>query len=102
MVLPLKKFNEVVYFRRLFLQVDGMLNSDDFIRVVTEQQEAGGKFFEKRRWFCGEGELICINSKTYALSNQWGGNWSLAMNLLKDNFPDAKIEFSASKELENE
>lgn len=92
-----EKINEIIYWRRLFLQVDGTLDSDDFIRAATVQREAGGKIFKKQRWFCDDGELICVDGKTYALTNQWGNRWSSAMNLLKENFSDAKIDFWASK-----
>jgi hypothetical protein len=88
----------VIYWRNLFLETDGTLNSDEFIRTVTLQREAGGKMFERRRWFCEEDELIHFERKTYAFTNQWGNRWNSAMNLLKDAFPDAKIDFWASKE----
>lgn len=92
-----EKINEIIDWRRLFLQVDGTLDSDSFIRIAIAQREVGGKMFEKRRWFCDDGELICVDGKTYALTNQWGNKWGSAMNLLKENFPDAKIDFWASK-----
>lgn len=88
----------IIYWRNLFLETDGTLNSDEFIRIATLQREAGGKMFERRRWFCDEGELIYVDGKTYAFTNQWGNRWNSAMNLLKDAFPDAKIDFWASKE----
>lgn len=93
-----EKISELINWRRLFLQVDGTLDSDSFIHTATAQREVGGKMFEKRRWFCDDGELIRINGKTYALTNQWGNRWGSAMSLLKDNFPEAKIDFWASKE----
>ncbi|MBV6397249.1 MAG: hypothetical protein HFACDABA_02857 [Anaerolineales bacterium] len=93
-----EKINEVINWRRLFLQVDGILNSDDFIRAATVQRESGGKMFEKRRWFCDDGELICIDGKTYALTNQWGNRWGSAIMLLKDTFLKAEIDFHATKE----
>ncbi|MBN8658586.1 MAG: hypothetical protein J0M11_22815 [Anaerolineae bacterium] len=96
-VLP-EKINEIINWRRLFLKVDGTLKPDEYIRLATVQREAGGKMFEKRRWYCDDGELIYCNGKTYALTNQWGNRWGSAMNLLKENFPKAEIDFYATKE----
>jgi hypothetical protein len=45
-----------------------------------------------------DGELIYFDGDTFAFHRMWGSRWGSAMNLLKDNFPEAKIEFSASKE----
>jgi hypothetical protein len=44
-----------------------------------------------------DGELVHANEKTYAFSNQWGGeNWHKAMGLLKEKYPQFKIDFSAA------
>lgn len=96
-VMP-EQINELINWRRLFIQLDGTLESDNFIRIATAQQESGGKIFVKQRWFCDEGELIYFDGKTYALTNQWGTRWVSAMNLLKENFPSAKIDFWKIKE----
>lgn len=95
-VLP-EKINEIIYWRRLFFKIEGTLDSDEFIRVATEKREAGGKTFAKQRWFCNDGELIHFDGKTYAITNQWGHRWGSAMNLLKENFPNARIEHKPSE-----
>ncbi len=100
-ILP-EKINEVIHWRRLFLQIDGTVKSDEFIRLAKTQREAGGKMFEKRRWYCDDDELIYVDGKTYALTNQWGNRWGSAMNLLKENFPKAEIDFYATKDIVNE
>jgi hypothetical protein len=54
----------------------------------------GGLNFDPRRWFWADDELISFNGKTYAFSNQWGGeNWHNAMALLKEKYPQFKINF---------
>jgi hypothetical protein len=36
-----------------------------------------------------------VDEKTYAFSNQWGGDtWHKAMSLLKEKYPQFKISFS--------
>ncbi|MDP1624313.1 MAG: hypothetical protein Q8L64_00940 [bacterium] len=93
-----EKINELIYWKsNLFLQADGIHNSNDFIRIIVEQGKAKGKRIDYPRWYCDDGELIHFEGRTYAFHRMWGNRWRSAMNLLKDNFPDAKIDFSASE-----
>ena len=80
---------------RVWLSVDGLIDAAEFEKRASEQAVSGGASFDRRRWFCDEGELVHANGKTYAFSNQWGGtNWHRAMNVLKDKFPQYKITFA--------
>lgn len=89
-----EKINELIYWKsNLFLQVDGTQNSEDFICIITGQRKV-----DYPRWYCDDGELIHFEGKTFAFHKMWGSRWGTAMNLLKDNFPDAKIDFWASKD----
>jgi len=98
-----EKINELIYWKGdLFLQTDGIQNSNDFISIITEQGEAKGRKVDYPRWYCDDEELIHFVGKTYAFHKMWGSRWGEAMNLLKDNFPDAKIDFWASKEATEE
>lgn len=93
-----ERIAEIIYWRtnRLFTSVEGILSSEDFISKASKLSEEQGKHFEYRRWFCDEGELIYQNNKTYALINQWGNQWDVAMQLLIDAFPEAKISYKVS------
>jgi hypothetical protein len=72
----------------VWFSTDALLNASDFDKRASEQALSGGLNFDRRRWFCDEGDLVPANGKTYAFSNQWGGsNWHRAMNLLKDKYP---------------
>jgi hypothetical protein len=94
-----EKINELIYWKGdLFLQVDGTQNSDDFIRIIVAQREAEGRTVDYPRWYCEDDELIYFEGRTFAFHKMWGSRFGTAMNLLKDNFPDAKINFWASKE----
>lgn len=99
-----EKINELIdRDRRRFLHADGILDSEEFIRNIIGQYELDGKTIDYGRWYCDEGELIHFDRKTYAFHKMWGGDrWDSAMNLLKDNFPKADINFSASKDLLSE
>jgi hypothetical protein len=94
-----EKINELIYWRsNLFLQADGLQNSNDFIRIVTGKLKTEGRTVDYPRWYCDDEELIHFEGKTFAFHKMWGSQWWItAMNLLKDNFPDAKIDFEPSK-----
>jgi hypothetical protein len=79
----------------VWFSVEGLLNAADFDKNASEHVLSGGPSFDRRRWFCDEGDLVQANGKTYAFSNQWGGlNWHRAMNLLREKYPQYKISFS--------
>ena len=82
---------------RALMSVDGEVGRDDFIRRATAAREAQGRRFDPGRFFCDDEELVRINGRTHAFSNQWGGtNWELAMTGLCDAFPEQNIAFSPS------
>ncbi len=95
-----ERIKKLIYWKKyLFLEADGVLSSKDFINAVISQKGIGGRKIEYRRWYCEDGELIHVTGKTFAFYKMWGNKWGIAMNLLKDNFPEAKIDFSVSKEI---
>ena len=62
----------------------------------AEAEDRGSKF-NPGRWYCDDDDLVKANGKTYAFSNQWGGEkWHRAMALLKDTYAQYKIEFHES------
>jgi hypothetical protein len=82
---------------RVWFTVEGTVDASEFERLASEKTALGGPGFDHRRWFCGEGELVQANGKSYAFSNQWGGpKWYRAMDLLKEKYKNFKIDFSAS------
>ncbi len=96
-VSPDKIRDLITWKGNLFLQVDGVLNSDDFICLVAEQWKANGKIIDHTHWYCDDEELIYFSGNTFAFHKMWGSRWGVAMNLLKENFPEAKIEFLPTK-----
>jgi hypothetical protein len=81
--------NRVWYF------VDGTVEAAEFATMASEKASLGGGNFSANRWFCEDKELVHANGKTYACSNQWGGDhWRSAMNILKTNYPQFNIEFT--------
>lgn len=99
-----EKINGLIDWRpgSLFLQFDGNLNADEFNAKAVELRQTQDRIFDSGRWFCGDEELIRIDGKTWAFNKMWGHNWDTAMKKLKENYPDAKIDFWPSKELADE
>ena len=82
---------------QVWYSVEGDVDVSEFERLASEKASSGGASFSRIRWFCGDGELVQANGKTYALSNHWGGqNWHKAMGLLKEKYPQFKIDYVAS------
>jgi hypothetical protein len=92
------RISELIHWRsaRMFFAVESKCTSDEFIMRAAGKLGMNGKVFDQTRWFCAEDELIIQNGKTSALSNQWGFRTLEALQILKDNFPEANIEFSKS------
>src|SRR5208283_2491820 len=66
--------------RRVLYCLDGDLDTTEF-RAAAD--------FDTRRWFCANDELVHAHGKTYAFSNQWGGeNWRETMNRLRATYPE--------------
>jgi hypothetical protein len=79
----------------VWYSVEGEVDGPDFEKLATERASSGGPSYNRRRWFCETDELVRANGTTYAFSNQWGGSaWHTAMNLLKEKYPQFKIDFS--------
>jgi hypothetical protein len=79
---------------RVWYSVDGTVDATKFATLAAAKAASGGGNYDPRRWFCEDGQLIHANGKTYAFSDQWGGErWRDAMNALKDKYPLFKIDF---------
>jgi len=82
---------------RVWYYVDGIVDDSTFNARATEKALLDGPSFSDRRWFCAGDELVHADGKTYAFSNQWGGElWLKAMTRLKEKYPQLKIEFSST------
>ena len=80
---------------RVWFSVDGTVGASEFATLAAEKANADGGNFSPRRWFCEDKELVHANGKTYAFSDQWGGDgWKNAMNAVKEAYPQFKIDFT--------
>ena len=80
---------------RVWYSVDGIVGATEFATLADAKAASGGGSFSPRRWFCEDGELIHANGRTYAFSDQWGGEgWRDAMTALKGAYPQFNIDFA--------
>jgi hypothetical protein len=80
---------------RVWFEVEDSLDSLGFVEAAEIKAAQQGSGFNAERWFCENGELVHTGGRTFAFSNQWGGdNWRRAMTLLAEKFPQFGIAFS--------
>jgi transcriptional regulator with XRE-family HTH domain len=72
---------------RLFWGVDGNVDGAEFL---AEMQRSG---IDSTRYFCKPDELLVVNGRTYALSNQWGPRTEEAIRLLVAAFPNRGLSY---------
>lgn len=81
---------------RIWFSLPGKLTAAEFVALAEEQVPEGASRFSKRRWFCGDGQLIHYDEQTHALTNQWGKGWHEVMASLKEKYSRFNIDYSAS------
>lgn len=80
---------------RVWYAVDGNADAAKFKKAALEQASTAGSQFDSRRWACDDDELLHVSGKTYAFSNQWGGEgWHRAMTVLRERYPQFMISYS--------
>lgn len=97
-----EEISELFHWRpnRVWYAVDGTVDASDFARLAQEKALSGGGSFDRIRWFCDDDDLVQVCGKTYAFSNQWGGEgWHNAMALLKEKYVRFNITFAPTAAL---
>lgn len=90
-----EEISRIINWRNVWYVIEGQVSAEEFFERALLKSQAGGPGFDRRRWYCEDNELVHANGKTYAFSNQWGGEtWRKAMELLQDKYKNFKIEFS--------
>lgn len=83
--------NRHSYGSRVLLSMPDDLDSEAFIAVATEEGQATGQAFDRRRYFWADEELIRSDGRTYALTGEWGKETLEALEALLQAFPDRGI-----------
>ncbi len=85
---------------RLWRAVEGEINDvEEFDVRASADAETHGKKYHSRRWHTRDGDLIVHDGSTYAFSNQWGRSWSQAMELLREHYPEVRLQWVPTKEM---
>jgi len=68
------------------------------VAQVSEERAASGRVFDQRRWFCGDDDLLHVNGRTYAVSNQCGTTTETVLRRLAQSFPTAGVVVESATE----
>jgi hypothetical protein len=71
---------------RLFRSAEGTLDRTTFIERVTEEMRAKDRVFDPDRYFCDSDELLHVDGRTYAVTNQWGATTRATIDALLTAF----------------
>jgi hypothetical protein len=74
------------------ITVDGTPTASDFSTQAAELSTKFGKY-QLSRFFCGDEDLIRLNGKTHAITNQWSINQIPALRTIAESYPKLKISF---------
>ncbi len=81
----------------MFRVVDGLVGSQEFVRLIAAKAKEEGWRFDVRRYYVSDGELIASDGRTYAFTNQWGNRTLQAIDLLSEAFPETEISYKKSQ-----
>lgn len=87
---------KVVRHGRLWAWLDGDHNEESFRAGLEALAANGGPRLDPRRFLTDDSELLHVNGRTYAFTNQWGTNTLPAIEALRAAFPEAQISYRAS------
>lgn len=82
---------------RPWFWVEGNVSAAEFkIRALAKAQQ-DKRSFDEARWYASEGELMRVDGRTYAFSNQWGGSdFASLLDAVLKLHPDHDVAFSVS------
>jgi hypothetical protein len=77
--------------RRLFASADGHLDLKAFIDKMNSDRKRVGKTFDSARYLCQNDQLMSLEGRTFALTNQWGDGTEETIKALLQAFPESGI-----------
>lgn len=78
---------------RKFISVPGKCSPEEFRDKAVSLRTPHGGTYDLRRYFTGADQLLFIEGKTYALTNQWGRKRLPALDALLAKHPEARISY---------
>ena len=79
---------------KMFRQVDGLVDSETFVRKAKDDAADAGRKFDDTRFYTAQSDLLQHNGDTFAFNNQWGPRTDEAMDLIIEAFADESISYS--------
>ena len=84
--------------KHLFIPQDGHLDADEMFDSMMQARSDGTLTRDPKRYFCRKNDdLIHMDGRTYAFSNQWGKRTEEAMTILIEAFPNAGVQIRRSE-----
>ena len=74
------------------IAVDGTLDSAAFTGQASRLSTKLAKY-GLGRFFCGDEDLVHLNGKTYAITNQWSINDVPALRIIAESYPSLNVSF---------
>jgi hypothetical protein len=94
----LSQLQSILPHRRLIV-VDGALSGKDFLTAAEAKKTSDGYVFDRRRYFLEDDQLLHLEGKTCAMSNQWGiGSLPLIDKIASILPPSMKMTYSQTAE----
>jgi hypothetical protein len=84
---------------RLFRSADGELDGAAFTEEVTKEMKYKNKAFDPDRYFCETDELMHVDGRTYAVTNQWGASTQETVDGLLTAFGNHGFTIEAASEM---
>ena len=82
---------------RILIGVSGEVDGDEFIQLAKIEQQKIGEWFDSKRYFCNDGELIVHGGRTYAVNSQWTGKlFQIAMSKFMTDYKHLNFDFTQS------
>ena len=75
----------------LFVDFDGELSESEIAANLMQADNVGSQS-KTERYFCKEDQLFCVDSRTYALTNQWGKDTVNAAKKLCSEYENIEFE----------
>ncbi len=75
------------------ITVEGTLNAVEFAERASQISTKFGKY-QLSRFFCNDEDLLRLDGKTFAISNQWSISDIPAFQAIAESYPDLRLSFA--------
>src|SRR5262249_50941675 len=82
---------------RLFRSANGEVDRASFTEQVAQEMRYKGRTFDADRYFCENDELMRVDGRTYAVTNQWGASTQQAIDAFLAAFGDKGIKIEPAR-----